>query len=138
MLSLARWRPSHLFGAWAAYWVGLAAVTLTPLALAIVRATTAGGTASSVSASFGDGAFHVAVTEAGRQTFAAAAHALPVGLWIAVPPLALFGAWVFARTRAIRDARVQAIANPAPDFPVPPMGDRSRSAPSVRTPSSSL
>src|SRR6185437_16077324 len=42
MLTLSHWRPANLFAAWGAYWAGLAAVTLAPAALAVLRATSSG------------------------------------------------------------------------------------------------
>ncbi|MGH7627390.1 MAG: hypothetical protein ACREOJ_18990 [Gemmatimonadaceae bacterium] len=124
MLTISHWRPANLFAAWGAYWAGLAAVTLTPTALAILRATSGGAHPSSANASLGDKGISVTVTEAGRQTFIASAHLLPVALWIAVPPLTLFALWAWRRSRAL--ARPQesttpaALGVPAPDFAAPP------------------
>jgi len=98
---LSRWRPGHLLAAWSTYWAGLAAVAFTPLVLAILRATRAGGPPGSanVSASFGDAGISVTVSRAGRTVFAGAAGLLPIALWIAVPPLLLWALWLWARPR---------------------------------------
>ncbi len=101
--SLFHWRPGHLLAAWSAYWLGLAAVTLTPIVLAVFRATRSGGPpgTANVSASFGDGAIGVTVSRTGHTLIERSAGLLPIALWIAVPPLALWGAWMFARSRAL-------------------------------------
>lgn len=132
MLWPARWRSNHLLAAWGAYWVGLAAVTLTPVILAIVRATSAGPGKASVSASLDGSLLTIVVTEAGRQTLTAAAHALPIALWVAGPPLALYALWAYARSRDAAPPMREAIANPAPDLRAPPAGDASPSTAHVR------
>lgn len=98
---LSRWRPSHLLAAWSAYWVGLAAVSVTPLVLAILRATRASGPPGSakVSASFGDAGISVTVSQAGQTLLERSAGLLPIALWIGVPPLLLWALWLWARPR---------------------------------------
>lgn len=124
MLTISHWRPAHLFAAWGAYWAGLAAVTLTPTALAVVRATSGGAHPNSVNASLGDKGISLTVIEAGKQTFATSAHVLPVALWIAVPPLVLFALWLWRRSRTLGGAQESttpaALGVPAPDFAAPP------------------
>ena len=114
-LFISRWRPGHLLAAWSAYWAGLAAITLTPIVLAILRATRAGGTPglAKVSASFGDGGLGVTVSRAGHTLIERSAGLLPIALWIAVPPLALWGAWLFARSRALGRGEQQPVGEPA-------------------------
>ncbi len=116
-LFISRWRPGHLLAAWCAYWAGLAAVTLTPIVLAILRATRSGGApgTANVSASFGDAGLGVTVSRAGHTLIERSAGLLPIALWIALPPLALWGAWLFARSRALGSAeppRVGETASP--------------------------
>lgn len=126
MLTLSHWRPANLFAAWGAYWAGLAAVTLTPAALAILRATSSGAHPGSVNASLGDHGISITVMEAGRQTWVASAQVLPAVLWVAVPPLALFALWIWRRSRALAEGPEStapaALGVPAPDFapPAPP------------------
>jgi hypothetical protein len=113
--SLSRWRAGHLLAAWSAYWVGLGAVTLTPIALAIYHATRAGsapGTAN-VSASFGSAGLRITITRLGQTMLDRSAGLTTIALGIAVPPLVLWGAWLYARSRAI--ARGDQL--PKPDGP---------------------
>lgn len=124
--SLSRWRARHLLAAWSAYWLGLAAVTLTPIVLAIHRATQSGAGVhgkASVSASFGDAGVGITITRLGETVLHRAVGVLPLALWIVGPPLVLWGAWLRARSRAIARSRVAdgpashaALAEPHPEF----------------------
>jgi hypothetical protein len=138
MLTLSRWRPANLFAAWGAYWAGLAAVTLTPTALAILRATSGGAHPSSVNASLGDHGISITVLEAGRHTWVASAHVLPAALWVAVPPLALFALWLWRRSRALAEgpesSAPAALGVPAPDFAPPPPPESAPVYPHSRAP----
>lgn len=81
MLPLRQWRASHLFRAWMVYWVALLAVVAwRPVAeyWRISRSATGHGT---VNYSYSGGL-------------------LPLALWIAGPPLAMFLIWVATRERA--------------------------------------
>ncbi len=106
--SLSRWSPGHLLTAWSAYWVGLAAVTLTPIVLAILQATAPGtppGT-SKVSASFsGTTGVTITITRMGHTILERTAGYVPIALWIGGPPLALWALWLAVRSRAIARAR---------------------------------
>jgi hypothetical protein len=83
MLPIRRWRASHLFRAWLAYWILLIAnVAWRPL-LEYWRVTHSP-----------DG--H------GSVTYAYSGSPLRAALWIAGPPLALFVVWVATRTRELR------------------------------------
>ena len=96
-LSISRWRPGHLFAAWGAYWVALAAATLAPAIVAIARVASSKG---NVSLSLGDWVLKLTVNAGGTETYTASAHVLPISLWVAGPPLALFALWLRARSRA--------------------------------------
>lgn len=106
--SLSRWSPGHLLAAWSAYWLGLAAATLTPIVLAISRATAPGvlhGTAN-VSASFSDASgVTITVTRTGQTLIERSFAYLPTALWVAGPPLVLWALWLFVRSRAVTRAR---------------------------------
>jgi hypothetical protein len=81
MLPIRQWRASHLFRAWAVYWVALLAVVAwRPLRefWRISRSASGHGT--------------VGVTYSGGT--------LPLALWIAGPPLALFVMWLATRDRS--------------------------------------
>ena len=96
---LARWRPGHVVTAWVIYWIGLAAVTLTPTILAISRVTGAPKDTANVSASFTNTLLKITVTQFGKVTYEASASLGQMALWIGVPPLALYALWLFTRRR---------------------------------------
>jgi hypothetical protein len=105
-LTLRRWRPGHLLASWAAYWVGLAGVTLGPAARACWRATHLPEGHGSISAGFGDGSVNFTVVEEGVKTFAASAPIGTVMMWLIAPPLVLWLVWLALRSRD-RSAREQ-------------------------------
>jgi hypothetical protein len=129
-LSIRRWRPSHLFASWTAYWVGLAAVTLAPTARAVWRATRLPDGGGTISAAYDNGLLNVTVVERGVQTFAAAAPFGSAVLWIVGPPLALWLVWLAVRERrtapnqAVRGAsraeRMMPGASPSDEWPPRP------------------
>ena len=107
-ISLSRWKPGHLLAAWSVYWLGLAAATLTPIALAIHRATQSGAARgavaagkATVSASLGSAGIGVTVTRLGETLLSRSVELPALFLWIAGPPLALWGFWLWTRSRAM-------------------------------------
>lgn len=99
---LARWRPGHLLAAWSVYWIGLAAAAITPIALAARRAADLGGppNATDLNLSYSTSSgITVTITHLGHQLFQGAAGLWPMALAVAVPPLVLWGAWLYARPR---------------------------------------
>jgi len=96
---LARWRPAHVVTAWVVYWIGLAAVTLTPTILAISRAASAPKDTANVSVSMANTVLKITVTMSGRVAHEATASLGQMALWIGVPPLALYALWLFTRRR---------------------------------------
>ena len=102
MLSGRRFRL--LLGSWGTYWLLLAAFGLGPLALAILRATSAPENTSSVNANFGNGVLSVTVVNQGQTTYTSSIHFLTAALWIAGPPLL---AWLAFVMRARREVEVE-------------------------------
>ena len=98
-LTLRRWRPGHLLASWAAYWAGLAGVTLGPAARAAWRATHLPDGHGSISAGFGDGALNLTVVEEGVKTFAGTAPLGTAMMWLIGPPLVLWVVWLVMRSR---------------------------------------
>jgi hypothetical protein len=98
-LTFRRWRPGHLLASWAAYWAGLAGVTLGPAARACWRATRLPEGHGSISAELGDGSVNFTVVEEGVKTFVATAPTGTVMLWLIGPPLALWLVWLLLRSR---------------------------------------
>jgi hypothetical protein len=102
MLSLRRWRASHLLWTWTAYWLVLVTVTLGPLVRAAWRVTRPGHSHGTVLASFGDGVLRTVVTSTGEgaQTVTASTHLGPLAFWVAVPPLLLWVLWLASRPQS--------------------------------------
>jgi hypothetical protein len=100
MLSLRRWRPGHLLASWAAYWTGLAAVTLGPLAMRAYRVTRLPDNKhGTISASFNDGLLEFTVAQPGATTFVSSMPFSEAVMWVVVPPLALWLLWLVVRSR---------------------------------------
>lgn len=122
LFSLETWRPRHLLAAWGAYWAGLAAVTLGPPALAIMRLRADPDTHGSVAASIDNGVANLTVAlENGASTWSGSASLLEIALWAFAPPLLLWIAWVIVRPRRQSPGdltdRTQPEGLPVPDRP---------------------
>src|SRR5688500_10583441 len=99
MLSLRRWRPGHLLASWAAYWAGLAGVTLGPLALRAYRVSQLPDGHGTIAASFNNGLFSFTVAEQGANTFVATMPFSVAMMWVVGPPLLLWLSWLAVRSR---------------------------------------
>jgi hypothetical protein len=104
-LSFGRWRPKHLVGAWAAYWLALALVTLGPAMLAIRDAVRAGAGKGNVSLGFDNSILHLTVVREGITTWSGTASLAYVMALVVGPPLALWLLWIARRSRATDPAR---------------------------------
>ncbi len=105
---LSRWRPGHLLAAWSVYWLGLAAATVTPIMLAAHRASALGGppNATDLNLSFSTSTgITVSITHLKHALFQWTAGPLTIALAIGLPPLLLWGAWLYERTRVERAPR---------------------------------
>ena len=80
MVPLRQWRATHLFRAWLVYWVGLLAVVAWRPLTEYWRVTHSPGGHGTVNVGYSGGL-------------------LPLSLWIAGPPLALFAIWLATRRR---------------------------------------
>jgi hypothetical protein len=103
--SLRRWRPRHLLIAWIAYWIAFAVVGLGPAVPAILRATRAGNGQGTISLSFANGLLELVVKVRGITTWSGSSHLLPLVLWLVVPPVLLWLAWLSTRRRHEAEAR---------------------------------
>lgn len=99
MFSLSRWSPKHLLAAWSAYWVGLAIVTIGPIVWRTMGVALPEENKGSVSAGFNNGEFTVSIVNAGVTVWNSVTPFSTIAFWIAVPPLALWGVWLFTRPR---------------------------------------
>ena len=116
-LSLRRWKPGQLLLGWAAYWVGLVGVTLSPAIAATWRATHLPDGHGSVSASFGDGGLSYTVIEDGVKTWVGTTPVTTALLWVIGPPLLLWLVWLIIRERPA--AQQQSLAGGAPAGALP-------------------
>lgn len=96
-LSIRRLGVGHLVGAWGAYWVGLAGVTLAPFARWVVDLNRIPGSHGSASLSIGDAGVTLAALRDNVTVWSGVAPLLDVALWIAGPPLLLWLAWLALR-----------------------------------------
>lgn len=104
LASLRRWRPVHLFAAWAVYWIALAVGVVIPPLLAHLRIHPVPGEHETFTAGFGDGVFSATLKYFDTVLWSGSIHFLAAALWVAGPPLALFVAWLAARRRERRHA----------------------------------
>jgi len=103
LFNLSRWRPMHLLLAWATYWVALVVVAIGSALPSILRAT-APNAHGEINAGFNNSVFALTVKETGQVLWSGSIHAVPLALWISVPPLILFGLWLRVRSGAPRSA----------------------------------
>jgi hypothetical protein len=94
---LRDWSVRKLVLAWIGYWLVLLVAGLGSAAVAIWRATRGQG---SFSLSYGDGGFSLIVTAGGAEIWRGSISALALALWIGVPPLLLWIAWLRQRSTA--------------------------------------
>lgn len=96
---LRRWRWRHLFAAWIAYWAGLAVVTLwRPIGLAR-RLSQLPDEQGTISVELSNAQFTAHMLERGAEIWSVSTSLLTIGLWIAGPPLLLWGVWAMSRSR---------------------------------------
>ena len=103
--SLRRWKPGQLLLGWAAYWAGLVGVTLSPAIGATWRATHLPEGHGSVSASFNNATLCYTVIEDGVKTWVGTTSITTALLWVVVPPLLLWLAWLIVRQRPDSETR---------------------------------
>lgn len=97
---IGRWRPRHLLGAWAAYWLGLFGVKLGGAVQAALHVTNLEKPAEgSMSLAIDDDVFTLLMSDTGRTVWEGAAPFSEIALWVAGPPLALWVLWLLASRR---------------------------------------
>jgi hypothetical protein len=95
--SIRRLGVGHLLGAWGAYWVGLAGVTLGPFATWIWELNRIPGSHGSASLSVGDAGVSLIALRDNVTVWTGIAPLSQVALWITVPPLVIWLAWLALR-----------------------------------------
>ena len=101
--SIRRMGVGQLLGAWGAYWVGLAGVTLGPFARWAWDLSRIPGSHGSASLSVGDAGVTLLALKDNVTVWSGVAPLLTVALWIAGPPLLLWLLWL-----ALRPSRPEA------------------------------
>jgi hypothetical protein len=102
MFGLSRWRPRHLLAAWVAYWAALVAITLGGAIRAVLAVTLPANGHGSFSASFGDKGMVLTVIDGAATVWSGTALLSTIALWVALPPLLLWGGWMLSRPRLTR------------------------------------
>jgi hypothetical protein len=95
-LSFRRWRARHLLLAWIAYWLVLLVVKLGPALAAAARAVNSPEGHGKIDVSSNGGALTVHIS-GDAVAWSGAASLTSIMLWIAVPPLLLWLAWLVTR-----------------------------------------
>jgi hypothetical protein len=115
--SIRRLGAGHLLGAWAAYWVGLAGITLAPFARWVWDLNRMPGLHGSASLSIGDAGVTLTALKDNATVWTGVAPLSQVVLWIAGPPLLLWLAWLALRPSIAETAPLHAPAmrNALPD-----------------------
>jgi len=111
--SMRRWRPGHLLASWAAYWTGLAAVSLGPIAQTAWRVTRLPEGKGEISVGLSNSTLHFTVIEEGVRTVTATTSLGIAIAWVIGPPLALWLLWLALRSRR-DDSRAAEIAEARP------------------------
>jgi hypothetical protein len=109
--SIRRLGVGHLLGAWGAYWIGLAGVTLAPFAKWVWDLNRIPGSHGSASLSVGDAGVSLIALRDNVTVWSGVAPLSWVTLWIAVPPLLIWLGWLALRpSRSHDDAALHAAA----------------------------
>ena len=119
--SIRRLGVGHLLGAWGTYWAALAGVTLAPFARWVADLNRTAGHHASANLSLGDAGLTLTALKDNVTVYSGVAPLSQVALWIAVPPLLIWLAWLALRpslseraafgTSAVRDALPDAARN---------------------------
>jgi hypothetical protein len=105
---LRSWSAGKLFASWIAYWILLIGIGFRPALVAIWRATRDTPEHGSVNLSFGDSGFVLDVVKGGAKLYSGSIHLLPLALFVAGPPLAIWLLWVASRSkRSAPDAMIR-------------------------------
>jgi hypothetical protein len=98
--SLSRWRPRHLFLAWAVYWLVLLATVMRPALTILLRALNAPPGQASINVSMANGVVSL-VSKAAGASYSGSASLMTIALWIAGPPLVLWAIWAATRSHPL-------------------------------------
>jgi len=116
-LDIRRWKLGQLVGVSAGYWAVLAAAALGPFSRAVYTIGRLGGERGTATGSFNDGIVTLTALKDGIAVYTGSESILQIALWIALPPLGLWLAWLSTRpSRAhARELRAQHAHDALPD-----------------------
>ena len=101
-MKLRRFRVRNLLLAWAAYWLALIVVGLSPAITAIWRVARAGPGHGNVNAGFSDASgMYATVVQNGATTYSSSVSMLTVILLLALPPLMMWAVFLLVAPRTI-------------------------------------
>jgi hypothetical protein len=131
-LNIRRWKLGQLVGASAAYWAVLAAAALSPYSRAVYAIGKLGGNRGTATAAINDGVVTLTALKDGIAVYTGSATTMQIALWIALPPLGLWLAWLASRpsrARAEEELRAERAREALPDAARNGLGDRAASSP---------
>src|ERR1041385_9406897 len=96
----------YLLGAWIAYWLGLAIVTLGPIVPLIIRVTRSDAKGS-MDLSMGDAGLTGKISDAGQVLWQGSISVTMLSMLLALPPLLIWALWLWAQRRS--DQRLEEI-----------------------------
>ena len=94
-----RFRVRNLLLGWAAYWLALIIVGLSPAFIAIRRVASAPPGHGNANAGISDGSLHATIVQDGVTTYNGAVSLTTVALLIALPPLVMWVVFLIANAR---------------------------------------
>jgi hypothetical protein len=110
-LNPRHWGWRSLVGSWAAYWVGLAGVTLGPFAVYVWKLAQVPGKHGTVSLNMGDDGFHLTALRDGAAAWSGSVGLGTLALWVGIPPLLIWLLWLMMRPSPAERAQLRDEAN---------------------------
>lgn len=101
-MALRDWKARHLLGIWSAYWVALLVAAALPAARVVVPLLQDPRSHGSVSMRYAEGSLAFTATRSATEVWIGSVSLVAAALWIALPPLALWLAWLVRRPRGAR------------------------------------
>lgn len=97
-MKIARRNLRHLVASWVGYWAVLAAVTLTPAAIALWKVSR-NGAKGDASVALGDAGLRATISLGGVTQWDHTVSLVTFVLYVAGPPLLLWAAWLLSASR---------------------------------------
>jgi hypothetical protein len=116
-LNIRHWKLGQLVSVSAAYWAVLAAASLAPFSRVVFTVARLGANRGTATASLNDNIITLTALKDGVAVYTGSASILEIALWIALPPLGLWLAWLASRPSRARaeELRAQQAHDALPD-----------------------